>query len=307
MFIIFAVSQKNDSHIKTIVEKATRRLGSLRRNKFLLDRKSLKKMYTTFILPLLEYGNTVWDNCSMENSKAIESIQLDAARIITGATKVCSIQKLYEESGLEPLQNRRMRQKLCQLFKIINGLTPFYLRTILPERVQQQSRYILRNSNNFSMPIARTTRYKSFLPSTLRSWNSLDETTKQSPTMSPFKRNISRSNNNVPLYYETTQLSRKSQILHTRLRLECSSLNHHLFRKNLIANPSCACGQVETSAHFFLKCPHYANLRQRYFSDLHRPLTISCLLNGLPEENNHVNNTLFRQIQLYIIATKRFS
>ena len=220
------------SHIKTIVEKATRRLGSLGRHKFLLDRKSLKKMYTTFILPLLEYGNIVWDNCSMENSKAIESIQLDAARIITGATKVCSIQKLYEESGLEPLQNRRIRQKLCQLLKIINGLTPFYLRTILPERVQQQSRYILRNSNNFSMPIARTTSYyKSFLPLTLRSWNSLDETTKQSPKVSSFKRNISRSNNNVPLYYETTQLSRKSQILHTRLRLECSSLNHHLFRK----------------------------------------------------------------------------
>ena len=231
----------------------------------------------------------------MENSKAIESIQLDAARIITGTTKVCSIQKLYEERGLEPLQNRRIRQKLCQLFKIINCLTPLYLRTILSERVQQQSRYILRNSNNFSMPIARTTSYyKSFLPSTLRSWNSLDETIKQSPTMSSLKRNISRSNNNVPPYYEITQLSRKSQILHTRLGLECSSLNHHLFRKNLIANPSCACGQVETSAHFFLKCPHYANLRQRYFSDLHWPLTISCLLNGLPEENSYVNNTLFK-------------
>ena len=196
------------SHIKTIVEKATQRLGSLRRHKFLLDRKSLKKMYTTFILPLLEYGNIVWDNCYMENAKVIESIQLDAARIITGATKVCSTQKLYDESGIEPLQNCRTIQKLCHLFKIINDLTPLYLLTILPERVQQQSRYILRNSNNFSMPIARTTSYyKSFLPSTLRSWNSLDENIKQSPTLSSFKRNISSSNNNVPPYFKTTQLS----------------------------------------------------------------------------------------------------
>ena len=81
------------SHIKTIIGKATRRIGSLRRHKFLLDRKSLKKVYTTFILPLLEYGNIIWDNCSLENSKAIANIQLDAARIITGATNVCSIQK----------------------------------------------------------------------------------------------------------------------------------------------------------------------------------------------------------------------
>ena len=296
------------SHIKTIIGKATRRLGCLRRHKFLLDRKSLKKMYTTFILPLLEYGNIIWDNCSLENSKAIENIQLDAARIITGATKVCSIQKIYDESGLDTLQNRRTRQKLCQLYKIINDLTPLYLRTILPERVQQQSRYRLRNSNNFSIPIARTTTYyKSFLPATLRSWNSLDEAVKQSPTISSFKRNIARPNENVPQYYETIQLSRKSQILHTRLRLECSSLNHHLFKKNLIDSPLCACGQAETSAHFLLKCPRYDNLRQRYFSVLRRPLTISYLLNGIPEENNDVNNTLFKQVQLYITATKRFS
>ena len=59
----------------------------------------------------------------MENAKVIESIQPDAARIITGATKVCSTQKLYDESGIEPLQNRRTRQKLCHLFKIINGLS----------------------------------------------------------------------------------------------------------------------------------------------------------------------------------------
>ena len=48
----------------------------------------------------------------MENSKAIENIQLDAARIITGATKVFSTQTLYDESGLEPLHNCRIRQQL---------------------------------------------------------------------------------------------------------------------------------------------------------------------------------------------------
>ena len=76
---------------------------------------------------------------------------------------------------LASLQNRRTRQKLCQLYKIMNGLTPLYLRTILPERVQQQSRYRLRNSNNISIPIARGTNYyKSFPPATLESWNSLN-------------------------------------------------------------------------------------------------------------------------------------
>ena len=102
------------SHIKIIIRKATQRLGTLIRHNFLLDRKSLKKMYTTFILPLLEYGNIIWDNRSLENSKAIGSIQLDAASIIREATEVCSIQKFYDESGLDTLRNCSTRQKLCQ-------------------------------------------------------------------------------------------------------------------------------------------------------------------------------------------------
>ena len=56
-------------------------------------------MYKLFINQLLEYGNIIWHNCSQESKKAVEKIQLDAARIVTGATKVCSVQKLYNETG----------------------------------------------------------------------------------------------------------------------------------------------------------------------------------------------------------------
>ena len=295
------------SRIKAIVEKVTRRIGSLRRHKFLLARRSLKKMYTTFILPLLEYGNIIWDSCSVENSRTIENAQLDAARIITGAIKVCSIQNIYNETSLETLQNRRNRQKLCQLYKIINSLAPSYLQILFPQRVQQRSEYRTRNSNDFSMPISRTTSYyNSFLPATLRNWNSLGETVKQSPTIGSFKRNLRIATQNIPPYFETIQVSRKSQILHARLRLECSALNQHLFKKNLVESPLCSCGQVETSAHYLLTCVNYDNIRQRYFSVLHRPLTTSVLLNGIPEEIYDVNNSIFKQVQLYIIATKRF-
>ena len=49
--------------------------------------------------PLLEYGNVIWDHCSRESEKADENIQLDAARITNGVTKVCTVQKLYNETG----------------------------------------------------------------------------------------------------------------------------------------------------------------------------------------------------------------
>ena len=49
-------------HIKYIVDKAWTRINIMRKLKFKLDRKSLKKKYLTFIKPVLEYGDVLWDN-----------------------------------------------------------------------------------------------------------------------------------------------------------------------------------------------------------------------------------------------------
>ena len=48
---------------------------------------------------------------------------------------------------------------------------------------------------------------------------------------------------------------RKSQILHTRLRLKCSSLNNNLFLKNIVDSPICVCGESESNHHYLYECP----------------------------------------------------
>ena len=48
-----------------------------------------------FVRSLLEYSDVVWDNCSLETKNQLDAIHVEAARIITGATKLCSIEKLY--------------------------------------------------------------------------------------------------------------------------------------------------------------------------------------------------------------------
>ena len=93
--IIFSNDMSWNNHINTIVDKAYKGLCILRKHKFYLDRCSLDKIYKLFIRPLLEKGNNIWDNSLQESEKALENIQLDAARIATAATKVCSVQKLY--------------------------------------------------------------------------------------------------------------------------------------------------------------------------------------------------------------------
>jgi hypothetical protein len=58
----------------------------------------LEKLYIGFIRPILEYGGIVWDNCILHESELLESVQLEAARIITGLRKGTSHAKLYTES-----------------------------------------------------------------------------------------------------------------------------------------------------------------------------------------------------------------
>ena len=57
----------------------------------MLSRSSLENMYLNFIRPLLEYGDVVWDNCTAELKNDIESVQNEAARIVSGTTKLCNI------------------------------------------------------------------------------------------------------------------------------------------------------------------------------------------------------------------------
>ena len=77
-------------HIDYITEKAWYRINILRKLKFHSDRKSLETIYITFIRPLLEYGDIIWDNCTHHEKIELDTIQNEAARIATGTTKLVS-------------------------------------------------------------------------------------------------------------------------------------------------------------------------------------------------------------------------
>ena len=147
--------------------------------------------------------------------------------------------------------------------------------------------------------------YNSFFPSTIRAWNSLPEDTKQSPPISSFKFRLKRDMNKPPKYYNTG--SRMGQILHTRIRLECSSLNAHLYRKSIVPEPTCQCGGFESSYHIFFVCPKFVGARSRYLPANLNNLTTRDLLFGMENKTNHENEAIFIQIQEIIVESGRFA
>ena len=133
------------SHIYSIIAKTRIQVACFCSYKYKLSRKTLETMYKAFILPNFDYADFLWDNCSEELAVELEKINLDAIRTVIGAVRGTSHEKLYNESGLLPLRERRHRHKLLLYFKIINGLTPDYLVSYIPPLVADVNPYHRRN------------------------------------------------------------------------------------------------------------------------------------------------------------------
>ena len=53
----------------------------------------------------------------------LEKIQIEAARIATGTTKLVSLDKLYQETGWETLEGIKNMHKLCLFYKMSYNLS----------------------------------------------------------------------------------------------------------------------------------------------------------------------------------------
>ena len=114
--LIFSNDCSWHEHFDYIKSKAWFRINIMRKLKFKLDRKSLQTIYFSFIRPLLEYADVVWDSCTQNEVNELEKIQHEAARIVTGSTKLVSIHSLLQETGWETLAYRREKHKLLLFF-----------------------------------------------------------------------------------------------------------------------------------------------------------------------------------------------
>ena len=94
-------------------------------------------------------------HCTFEQSSALEKVQYEAGGIVTGATKLVSLQKLLDEIGWDTLKSRRQKHKLLLLYKTRPNLTPSYLSNLCPPTIENET-YILRNSEDLKAPRTRT-------------------------------------------------------------------------------------------------------------------------------------------------------
>jgi hypothetical protein len=303
---------KWSTHIMEIAKKACKRLNILRPLKMSMDRKTLELLYFTFVRSQMEYGDILWDipNPHDRSLDILETVQINAARLVTGGIARSSVAKLYGELKWVPLAKRREQHRLLQFYKIANNLAPTYLIDILPAQVHERTVYQLRNRDNLDVPLARLNRYLySFFPATTRDWNKLQDTIKNAPSIKAFKSRLAGSSRRAPAYYYKGV--RRWAVYHTRMRLNCSPLNSDLCHKMfVVASSACECGHANEDAyHFFRDCPRYALIRPLFLAELARygPFSIRNILFGNQGLIDDLNLAMFELIQNFIRDSGRFN
>jgi hypothetical protein len=303
-------------HAEETAKKANKCLGVIRPLKHRLDRRSLETLYTSFVRPVIEYADVVWDvpADNRHTLKNLDKVQKEAAKIVSGATSRCSTADLHAELGWEPLATRRKLHRASMMHKVENGLAPTYLQDLIPDRVQARTRYNLRNTENRDVPLARISAYSnSFFPAGTRVWNELDRATKHSPTPNSFKRNYLNQNprpRQNQLYYRGT---RANQVTFAKLRLGCSSLNYDLHSKlHVRDSPLCLCNMSlpETAEHFFFKCPKYARIRQTLKAGITTidpaSYNLESILHGNQSLDKNQNNRILKVAHQFVQSSNRF-
>ena len=320
------------NHMNEKLGKARSSIGVMKQVKKWVDTKSLENIYKLYVRPHLEYGDLVFEisdlnktetfslrNTNEHISTDIESIQYQAARIVSGAWKGSSIVKLYAMLGWESMQNRRTMRKLCLIQQILVDKSPSYLYKIIEKQLHRPNSR-LANRQQLINIAGQTNKYKkSFFPSTIVDWNNIDFDIKTSKTKNIFKKRL--LNKIRPKKASFFNLKNTDDIRNlTMIRLNLSPLRAHKHNYNFsdTPHPFCSvCGSIEDTNHYLLLCKSFRLMRSTLMqkvsdilcfdvSTLPKKRIVSILLYGKEDICDEKNSNILRATTFFIQCSKRF-
>ena len=164
------------AHINELLLKFNRSISPLYSIARHLPKRILLSVYTTYVQPFLDYCDTIYDgHITAHDSLRLDRAQNRAARLITGTSLRTSTEGLRHELGWTTLTDRRLIHRLDFYHKLkFDTRVPTFIKSILPQTRNLIISRTLRQVDTHTLPVTRTSAYyKSFIPSTTRSWNSL--------------------------------------------------------------------------------------------------------------------------------------
>ena len=122
--VLFDENLTWNNHISLIENKLSKGLGILHRARFLLDKKSMKNVYFSFIHSYINYGNIAWGSTHQTKLKKIYSCQKKASRIIFHADRYAHAKPLLRDMNALNVYQINIYQHLILMYKTNIGTAP---------------------------------------------------------------------------------------------------------------------------------------------------------------------------------------
>ena len=132
--VILHAELKFDEHLPVKVKKANAIAGLIRRTFLYLDGTLLKKLFTTFVRPHLEYGQVIWKQHLEKYMTILENVQHRATKLVDSFYHMSYSQRL-KKLNLPLLVYRRPRGDMIEIFKHFYS----YDICMLPENFRPQN------------------------------------------------------------------------------------------------------------------------------------------------------------------------
>ena len=171
-----------------VAQKANRLLGILKRTFSSRDLLLWKRLYTTYVRPLLEYAASIWCPYAEGDINKIEKVQRRATKI-PYETREKPYQVRCLLLGIQQLEARRTRGDLIQFFKIEKSLDIVNW-TNKPIRIEgrgEKRPQIRRDIVHHGLQ-----RHHFFYNRIADTWNGLSDELVNSPTVNSFKINLDK-------------------------------------------------------------------------------------------------------------------
>ena len=179
-----------NEHVEQLCKKLAKRIGVLRSNRHYLPFNERILFYNATIKPLFLYGGAVWSMTSKANIKRVFRLQKRAARTILDVkTKEERTVSLFKKLDWIPFYVEINVNKLCLIFKCLNGQCPEYLcnKFVLVSHTSVRSSRYGHKTLRCPKYNRKTEGGKTFLTSSILLWNSLPVKIRSSDSINSFK------------------------------------------------------------------------------------------------------------------------
>ena len=182
------LSWKN--HIDNICKTISRNIGTINKLKYLFPSSTLLMLYSTLILPYLNYGILAWGNASKSQLGRLYLLQKKIVRIISKKGFYSHTNPIFYANKILKVDDLFYFQLGQFMYKYNTKELPnilFYLFT----KNSSIHNYPMRHSDSFHIPLTRTVfANKIFTFTGTKFWNSLDDSFKVPQSLHSFKQKL---------------------------------------------------------------------------------------------------------------------